>query len=348
MDILPFMIAKLSQPDFEEAAVARSGTSHPDAQWFPEAGLGLFAHWGIHSVAGLQPSWAMIRDYPYGYSDAYPPEKYFALADRFRPAAYDPERWLAAASAAGFRYAVLTTKHHDGYTLWPSAVGGFGVQSHLGGRDLVEPFVRACRNQGLRVGLYFSFADWKYPDFPLGDVDFDHKKRGQFPPIDPAEDERRFAEFLEFTKIQLRELLTNYGKVDLLWFDGVGWRDRQPTGMRGEEVVPWLRSLMPGVVINNRWGQLGDYTTPEGRFPEERPEGWWETCHCTNPLGHWGYTPDEPFPATEWFVEMTEKCTRWGGNFLPNIGPAPDGSMPPYDYRLCEDLAERRAAGGAR
>jgi alpha-L-fucosidase len=332
----------LSTPDFEEAALVRGRTTHPDAQWFPEAGLGLFLHWGIHSVAGLQPSWAMINQYPYGYTNDYPPDRYFGLAEEFRPNAYDPERWLAAAAAAGFRYAVLTTKHHDGYTLWPSEVGPFGVQSHLGGRDLVRDFVTACRNQGLRVGLYFSFADWKYPGFPMGDVDFDHRKRGQFSEMDPEEDERRFETFLDFTCAQLRELLTGYGPVDLLWFDGVGWRDRKPHQMRGEEVIPWLRSLMPGVVINNRWGRIGDYVTPEGRFPAEKPVGWWEACHCTNPLGHWGYTPNEPFPPTEWFVDLTRRCNAWGGNFLPNVGPAPDGTMPPYFYDLCRDLKMQR------
>ncbi len=329
-------------PDYEEAGAAIGATTHPGAQWFPEAGLGLFMHWGIHSVAGLQPSWAMIRNYPYAFSTEYPPERYFKLADEFNPSAYDPERWLSAAAEAGCRYAVLTTKHHDGYTLWPSATGPFGVQSHLGGRDLIAPFVQACRNQGLRVGLYFSFADWKHPLFPVLDVDFDRKKRGQFPPITPEEDARRFDEFLHFTKAQLAELLTGYGQVDLLWFDGVGWRDRKREEMRGEEVIPWLRSMMPGVVINNRWGRIGDYATPEGKFPEERPEGWWESCYCTNPIGHWGYTPDEPFPETKWIYDMMKKCNAWGGNFLPNIGPAPDGTMPPYFYRLCEEMKALR------
>lgn len=207
----------------------------------------------------------------------------------------------------------------------------------MGGRDLVRPFVEACRKNGLKVGLYFSFADWHCPGFPIMDVDFDHNKRGQYPPVSPEEDERFFNTFYSFARGQLQELLTRYGKIDLLWFDGVGWRNRTADRMRTAETIAWIRSLQPGIVMNNRWGQTGDYTTPECQFPKARPNGWWEACYVTN--GHWGYSPGRPLPDVSWFVTMRDKCNRWGGNFLPNIGPKPDGEMPDDFYVLCDRLA---------
>jgi alpha-L-fucosidase len=127
---------------------------HPEAQWFPDASLGLFMHWGIHSVTGAQPSWDMIAHYPYG-GRVSPPDKYYAMADQFNPQKYDPDKWMKAAKEAGFTYAVLTTRHHDGYALWPSKYG-IGTKQYMNGRDLLKPYVDACRANGLKVGFYFS------------------------------------------------------------------------------------------------------------------------------------------------------------------------------------------------
>jgi alpha-L-fucosidase len=325
--------------DYEESSVATHRTDHPEAQWFPEAGMGLFVHWGIHSVAGIQPSWAMIRDYPHRGTDDYPRERYYALANQFDPKHYEPERWLSAAKEAGFNYAVLGTKHHDGYTLWPSEHATIGTPSHLGGRDLLDPFVRACRDCGLKLGLYFSFADWAWPGFPIDDVDFNHQLRGAHPPMSEQEDRDQFESFYNFTLNQLQELLTGYGRIDLLWFDGVSWRNRGPEELRAVETIQWLRSLQPHLVINNRWGKVGDYSTPECRMPERQPEQWWETCMTSN--GHWGYNPGKPLPDIDWWVGYRDRCNDWGGNFLANVGPAPDGTMPDDFYQRCRELADR-------
>ncbi|MBS3800478.1 MAG: alpha-L-fucosidase [Thioalkalivibrio sp.] len=322
--------------EFEPEYVVHHRTEHPDAQWFPEAGMGLFVHWGIHSVAGLQPSWAMIRGYPCADTDVYPRERYYALAWQFNPDHYEPERWLDAARKAGFAYAVLTTKHHDGYSLWPSEHAVLGTHTCHKGCDLVEPFVRACRNVGLKVGLYFSFADWAWPGFPMPDCDFDHGRRNQHPPMSEEEDEIQFDAFYAFATAQVRELLTRYGRIDLLWFDGVGWRDRDPGEMRGLETIRWIRSLQPHIVVNNRWGRVGDYITPECEMPETRPDRWWEACMVSN--GHWGYNPDNRLPDIDWWVDHRDRCNAWGGNFLPNVGPAPDGTMPEDFYERCQQL----------
>ncbi len=320
-----------------EPAPAFQRTADPGAQWFPKAGLGLFMHWGIHSADGVQPSWAMIKDYPAGGSPAHhPPEKYYALAKRFDPQDYDPGKWMAAAARAGFQYAVLTTKHHDGYALWPSKYGRMSTRQYMGGRDLLRPYVEACREHGLRVGFYFSPTDWAYPGYPIDDVGFDYNRRGQFPPIeDPEANQRAFDRFYAYTVGQLHELLTGYGRIDVLWFDGMGWHGI--SDLRTEKTLAWVRRLQPGIVINNRWGGVGDFTTPEWALPDGPPDGWWENCISWN--GHWGYNPTSPCRPASWALERLVISRSWGGNFLLNIGPAPDGTMPPDFYERCDELA---------
>ena len=318
----------LTPPPFEP-------TMHPDAQWYPRAGFGLFLHWGIHSIEGVQPSWAMIKDYPYG-GELYPPERYYAQAECFDPQAYDPDLWMAAAKRAGFAYAVLTAKHHDGYALWPTAFGDMGTRQYMRGRDLLTPYVEACRRHGLKVGFYFSPRDWHYPGFPLGDIDFDHNKRNQRPPIeDPEEDQRRFDEFYAYTLGQLNELLTRYGVIDVLWFDGMGWHGI--SDVYEAQTLAWVRSLQPGIVINDRWGRAGDFTTPEWDLPEGRPLGWWENCISWN--GHWGYNRHGLFRSVPWVLDRLVTARSWGGNFLLNVGPTPNGTMQESFYKRCDELA---------
>ncbi|WP_372934251.1 alpha-L-fucosidase [Mariniphaga sediminis] len=324
--------------------------SDPEAQWYSNAGLGLFMHWGIHSVVGAQPSWDMISNYPYGGRVA-PPEKYYALAERFNPQKYNPDKWLSKAKDAGFKYAVLTTKHHDGYALWPSKYG-IGTKQYMNGRDLLQPYVDACRKNGLKVGFYFSPRDWHYPEFPLDDVDFDFNKRGMFPELtDTLANRQEYEKFLAFTFAQIEELLTRYGKIDILWFDGMGWRDID--NMYTQEVYKWIRSIQPGIVINDRWSNIvnpddpngkgtpvGDFLSPfECRKPSFKPDTWWEHCDIwTNGSGGWGYDKTGDFKSWQWFFEHFITCRSLGGNFLPNVGPNPDGDMHPNYYEIMDKL----------
>ena len=322
---------------------------HKDAQWFPQAGLGLFMHWGIHSVVGAQPSWSMIKDYPHrGAVNLYPPKKYFSLAEKFNPKQWNPDKWLGDAKDAGFTYAVLTAKHHDGYALWPSDYGYFSTRQYLDGRDLVKPYVEACRKHGLKVGLYFSPRDWRYPNYPLADVDFDFKKRGKYHPVDPETNRKRFEQFFAFTIGQLHELLTQYGKIDILWFDGMEWNGIDD--MHTQAVYDWIRSLQPGIVINERWSKVrnpdaankmhgfGDFVTVECRHAEQRPASWWETCNLWDSGGGWGYDKGERIKSLEWTLENLIRCRRWGGNYLPNVGVRPDGEMTRGYYERCKEL----------
>ena len=227
---------------------------HPDAQWYPEAGLGLFIHWGLASVKDLDISWPMIPGRPLvnkkldsaemarvvrekdfnlnGKLPAITPNQYWAMAKKFDPKHYDPDKWIKAARDAGFKYAVLTARHHEGFALWPSKYGNFNTKNYAGGKDLIKPFVDACRKYGLKVGLYYSPPDWYFdrdymsfiyggayktnPDLPKVDADLNVRttKRSE---EDTKAHQLAFAAMI---KGQVTELLTNYGKIDLLWFDG--------------------------------------------------------------------------------------------------------------------------------
>jgi alpha-L-fucosidase len=317
-------------------------TAHPDAQWFGNAGLGLFLHWGIASVhGGIDISWGMMADTTWdarlANRNKITPEQYFRLAERFNPDKYDPSKWLRAARETGFRYAVLTTRHHDGYAMWPSDFGDFGVRQHLGGRDLVRPFVEACRAEGLKVGLYYSPPDWyyhrQYMSFRFGSDDqarfpgrkhygLRHEPIDRLPPEPAGFDEA----YRAYVRGQVVELLTSYGRIDVLFFDG------GPPVISIDEI----RTLQPGIVVNPRMHGQGDYETPECRPPAARPQGWWERCDIWN-RGGWGYASEDYKPTAEVLAILAE-TRAWGGNLLINCGPRPTGEMPDLYYARLREL----------
>ncbi|MDD5678376.1 MAG: alpha-L-fucosidase [Kiritimatiellae bacterium] len=325
-------------------------TTHRDAQWFGTAGLGLFIHWGISSAhGGIDISWGMIANTPWDAGregrNKITPADYFKLAERFFPNRYDPERWLAPAARAGFRYAVMTTRHHDGYAMWPSAHGDFGTRTHLGGRDLVRPYVEACRRSGLKVGLYYSPPDWywnrNYMSFNFGspansghlsdrpDFGLDHQ-----PAIITPKPDGWDKRYQAYVRAQVIELLTRYAPVDLLWFDG------GPAVMSIGEI----RKFNPGIVVNTRMHGYGDFETPECAMPNGPIDGWWELCE-TWPKCSWGYEKPggEIYRPLDWMLGRLQQIRRWGGNYLINVGPRPDGTLAEAYYLRMAELA---AAGG--
>lgn len=323
-------------------------TTHPDAQWFPEAGLGLFIHWGIHSVAALDPSWSMINNCPWHKPGNYiGRENYYRLADEFAPSAYDPEKWILAAKQAGFRYVVLTAKHHDGYCLWPYEGGLWGTYHQMGGRDLLRPYVDACRKYGLKVGLYFSPRDWGTPLYISPYPEDDYIKKTRETQLASQSNQKAFDLFFEETIKQLSDLLTRYGKIDLLWFDGHDWLGVETYS---EKLHAWLRKIQPGIVINPRWQTnvagkaFGDFNTEEVSWRQHMDKApfkdgdWWEFCESWS--GHWGYSPLNPFRNTKGLVNLLVHTRSYGGNYLLNIGPAPDGTMRPGFYEQCLELAK--------
>ena len=300
----------------------------PGAQWFPKAGLGLFIHWGISSVDGyLDLSWGMFKDFKYS-PRVCRPEEYFSLAKRFDPIRYDPEKWLSAASEAGCRYAVMTARHHDSFAMWPSRYGDFNTRTYMGGRDLIAPYVEACRKYSIKVGLYYS-----PPDF---------RTAGEYLPYGGWQEDRRNEIPNELTDYehaivrgQVRELLTQYGRIDLIWFDGK-WQHI----LKEEDI----RAYQPDIVIGR--GEDTNFATTECRIPseEEYRENfagrWWEFCGELNCC--WGYTVRDEHTVksletlTEWFMSVRSH----GGNFLINIGPDAQGDFTKLEYERLKQFGQ--------
>ena len=328
--------AIIANPGSADPANTATGQA-PDSRWLTSAGIGLFIHYGIASAGGVELSWAMVKDANFNPKNrgVITPNAYYALAPQMTAADYHPERWLKAAKDAGFGYAVLTTKHHDGYTLWPSAYGDMGVQQFLPGRDLVKEFVTACRTVGLRVGLYYSPPDWYFERHTRSwryksdgsaaapYLDMDHHPVPSIPPVDA----KARADYING---QLRELLTGYGAIDYLWFDGFC------PGVMDQAAI---RSLQPGMLMNERQHKVGDVITYpyEVKLPTSRPTGVWEYCFPLQP--NWGYAKNAQVSPLSSMTERLARCRSWGGNVLANFGPQPDGEMPSEYYTFMKDMS---------
>jgi alpha-L-fucosidase len=336
-------------------------TAHPDAQWFGDASLGLFLHWSISSAhGGIDLSWPMITNMGSGLK--LKPADYWKLADKFKAEHYDPNLWLKAAKEAGFDYAVLTTKHHDGFTLWPTEASEIGVRTSLPGRDLVREFVAACRTNGIRVGFYFSGPDWfKAREYMSFNYRSESGGNSSLPPISgrpdldmnwqptklkpmPAEVRARIQ---RECRQELTELLTRYGKIDVLWFDG---------GAGSDITLEQIRKLQPGIIINNRGGMAvtqggpkfaGDYFTVEHGDQPFRPPGWWEQLRIWNSTS-WGYMKrdEERYAPAAMILRLLARSKAWGGSVMANCGPRPDGTMPPPYYRGMAEVRDWMKANG--
>src|SRR5664279_217268 len=245
-------------------------TSEDRMAWWREARFGLFLHWGLYSVlAGTwkgDEKWAeWIRNNAH-----IPVEEYDTLVARWNPHAWDPDAWAAAAQRAGMKYAVLTTKHHDGFALFDSKVSDFDVMSTPSKRDICRDWSKALRKRGIRVGWYHSIMDWHHPDYlPRRDWEKDSRPVG----------DARFSRYVDYLHAQVDELLTNYGTIDVMWFDGQ-W-EATWTHELAKALEARIRARQPRIIVNNRIdgagapkdGGLGDFGTPSRRFPTPAPRG---------------------------------------------------------------------------
>lgn len=305
--------------------------SHPNAQWFPKAGLGLFIHWGMAAVSGTGDlSWGMLANKPWKDS-TMTPNAYYALANKWNPSKMDFDKMLKAAKAAGITYAVFVTKHHDGFTLWPSSYGEIGTKFQFAGRDFVKEFVTACRKYDIKVGLYYSPPDWyferKYKNFSFNNkvqLNMDHQPT-QLPKRTPEFEQSR----ISYIQHQVTELLTNYGKIDLIWFDGG----------KGEIPNAVVRALQPGIVINRRNGGQGDYGDSEGALPKKKFQGWFETCETSWPSDKWSYVENRSWDKAPDVITELVKLRAWGGNLLANLGPMASGEVPMQALTAWKEMA---------
>ncbi|MGH2759200.1 MAG: alpha-L-fucosidase, partial [Actinomycetota bacterium] len=249
---------------------------------------------------------------------------------------FDPQpgvakEWMSLASRAGMRYAVLTTKHHDGFAMWPTKLTDFSIAQTSYDGDLVGEYVEAARAEGLRVGFYHSLSDWHHPDYPA--FREEDKPYGSF--LGRRSD--TWDAYLDVLFGQVRELLTNYGRVDLVWFDGQ-W-ERTADEWRANELAAMIRELQPEILINDRLPGAGDFTTPEQAMPSSVPEGRWETCMTMN--SSWGYVPDDDaYKSSTELVHTLCEVAGKGGNLLLNVSPRGDGSLPPEQIERIESVGD--------
>lgn len=277
-------------------------------KWWHDAKFGMFIHWGLYSVLGRR-EWVLEQE-------AIPISEYEQLAKRFTPQPNVARQWAKLAKRAGQKYMVMTTKHHEGFCLFDSKLTDYCAPKQACGRDLVREYVEAARAEGLRVGFYYSLMDWHHPDGEICLKDEAARKR-----------------FVAYIHGQVRELLTNYGKIDILWYDvahpltAEGWESERMNRMAFE--------LQPDIIVNNRNRLPGDFGTPEQRITEEARA--WESCMTLN--GSWGYcrTDDDWKPART-VIRNLAVCSRGGGNYLLNIGPRADGSVPEPSVQILNQV----------
>lgn len=301
--------------------------------WFDTARFGLFVHWGISSVRGWELSWPLVGGNPMlPACQGVEIEEYYACAKAFAPHRFDPVAWARLAHRAGMQYAVFTARHHDGYAMFDTSWSAFSAARCAPGRDLVRPFLDAFRAEGLRVGLYYSLSDWRHPDYPPfgpADVPYDFLR---LPQPRPAQWER----YLAYVFGQVRELLTCYGPLDIIWFDGQ-WERIPFERWRPTELRTLIKSLQPDILINDRLPGCGDFETPEQFVPAQAPAHAWETCLTLNES--WGYNPsDTAYKSVRSLVHTLCEVAGRGGNLLLNVGPTADGVLAPEQTEHIEGV----------
>lgn len=315
-------------------------------RWFMDARFGMFIHWGIYAVPACG-EWIMSEK-------EMTAEEYRACFEQFDPYDYDPKKWVSLAKEAGMQYIVLTAKHHDGFCLFDSKLTEYKSTNTKAGRDLVREFLDACREAGLKAGLYYSLIDWNHPDFPkYGDRQHPMRNNAAY-----KDEKIDFERYLDYMHGQVKELVSGYGKLDLLWFD-FSYDDMAGEKWRATELIEMVRSYQPDVIIDNRlegdggnYGSIatehplpysGDFASPEQIIP---PEGVcnesgkpipWELCATMN--NHWGYCNfDRQYKTAKMLIRKLVECVSKGGNMMLNVGPDARGNIPEESVKVLREI----------
>jgi alpha-L-fucosidase len=318
-DYLQMMAAGAAAAASTSTAFAAGGEADREARmkWWHEARFGMFIHWGLYSVLGRH-EWVME-------SEGIPVAEYEQLATRFKPKPNAARDWARLAKQAGQKYMVMTTKHHEGFCHFATKQTDYCAPKQGPGRDLVKEYVEAARAEGLRVGFYHSLMDWHHPDGARC-----------------ATDEAARRRFVDYVHGEIRELLTNYGKIDVLWYD-VAW-PLDAKGWESEKMNEMVFQLQPEIIVNNRNRLDGDFATPEQRIQAEQKRAW-EACMTMN--DSWGYqTTDDDWKTPKTIVRNLVTCAHGTGYFLLNIGPKPDGSIPEESVRILTAVGKWMARNG--
>jgi alpha-L-fucosidase len=300
--------SRAETPGTEISSVPRSERM----EWWHAAKFGMFVHWGLYSVIG-QHEWAMEIE-------GIPIPQYELLAKHFNPKPNAAREWARLAKRAGQKYMVLTTKHHEGFCNFDTKLTNYCAPKQGPGRDLVREYVEAARAEGLHVGFYYSLMDWHHPDGAKCATDEAARKR-----------------FVEYTHGLIHELMSNYGKIDVLWYD-VDW-PLTPEQWESERMNKMVFELQPHIIVNNRNGLEGDFSTPEQHIEAAKSGRAWETCMTLN--DSWGYQKsDDAWKTPKTIVSNLATCAGGGGNYLLNIGPKADGSVPEESIRILENVGD--------
>ena len=305
-----------------------------NTEWFTKDRFGMFIHWGLYAMPARH-EWVKLFE-------EIPEEKYDKYFRYFEPDLFDPSEWAKCAKAAGMKYVVFTAKHHEGFCMWDSKYTDYKCTNTPIKRDLLKEVVDAFRKEGIRIGLYYSLLDLHHPEYPLDAL---HPRRRCENPTE-VNKSRDMNKYVEYMKNQLTELMTNYGKIDILWFDfsweddaheipyynGAKWfKGKRAKDWKSEELIELVRSYNSEILINNRAGIDQDLWTPEQYVPNEwtkHPESGelvvWEACQTFS--GSWGYYRDEmSWKTPETLIEMLIRIVSQGGNLIMNVGPTSRG-----------------------
>jgi alpha-L-fucosidase len=319
----------------------------------------MFLHWGLYAIPA-RGEWVKS-------TEKITTKEYNKYFEEFDPVRYNPREWAKCAKEAGMKYAVLTTKHHDGFCLFDSAYTDFKSTNTRCGRDLVSEYVKAFREEGIKVGFYYSLLDWHHPDYPhYGDRQHPMRDNEEFKGVN-----HNWENYITYFHNQVRELLTNYGKIDLIWFDfsydnerlaGTEFEHMSGETWRATELVTMMRKLQPDIIIDNRLGgdarkedpdlHSGDFVSPECMMPSTgeldmllRPVPW-ELCLTLNE--NWGYAKNKPwdYKTTENVLHMLVECVSKNGNMLINVGPNAKGEFPKDSLRILKEIGEWMRVNG--
>ncbi len=319
---LLFVVSGMAQTKTEDSTIRSK------MQWFENAKLGIFIHAGIYSVKGVDESWS-FHNHKIEYADYMQQLKGFTLSK------YNPAFWADIIKESGARYAVITTKHHDGVAMYDTKKNNLSiVRASPAKRDMIQPFFEELRKRNIKCGAYFSLIDWSNPDYP-GFLNDSSRYL-------VSNDYDRWNRFRSFFQGQIQEINTRFNP-DLWWFDG-DW-EHSAEEWESQKVRTMILSVNPNAIINGRLQGYGDYETPEQNFPVSKPKyKWWELCMTTN--DNWGYHNDDHWKTPYEVITIFVDAVSNGGNLLLDMGPKEDGTIPQEQINVLKELGKWNQKNG--
>lgn len=292
-----------------------TSTVQEQLEWWKDARFGMFIHWGPVSIKGTEIGWSRGREWTI--------EEYDNLYKKFNPVNFNAVEWVRVAKAAGMKYIVFTSKHHDGFCMWDTKFTDYNIMNSPFRRDVMKELSEACKKEGIALGFYHSTCDWHHPDFPLTSPGGTVKRE--------IYNLNRYTGYL---KNQSVEIIKNYGPLLVMWYDV----PQQFDSVRGQGVIDHIRKIQPDILVNNRTGAKGDFDTPEQRIGNFQNTRAWETCMTIG--RQWAWKPDDEVKSLEQCLHNLVRSAGGDGNLLFNVGPGPDGTIEPLQVERLKEMGE--------